>query len=76
MGWMAYEGGGMIKALGVLFILAGFAAGIYEFWLGNLITALVAFLGLLVLGFVMISWGSYSRAQNTPLGRVDDYSGK
>jgi hypothetical protein len=76
MGWMAYEGGGLIEVLGVLLILAGVGGGIYEFSLSNRITALVVFLGLLVLGLVVISWGSYSRRQNTPMGRVDDYNGK
>jgi hypothetical protein len=76
MGWGSYEGAGLIKALGVLVILGGIGVGIYEFSMGNRLTALFLFLVLFVLGIVMVSWGGYSRRQNTPMGRVDDYSGK
>jgi hypothetical protein len=76
MGWGEYELGGMVKVLGVLVILAGIGLAIYEYTLGNRITALVAFLVLLVLGLVMVSWGGFSRKQNTPMGRVEDVRDK
>jgi len=34
---------------------------------------LVVFLVLLVLGASMISRGGYTRKQNTPMGRVEDF---
>ncbi len=76
MGWGDYEAGGLVKALGVLVILAGIGLAIYEFSMGNRVTALVAFVALLVLGLAMFSWGGYSRKQNTPIGRVDDIHGQ
>ena len=68
--------GGLTKVLGVLVVVAGVGLAIYEFSMGNLLTALVAFLVLLVLGLAMVSWGGYSRKQNTPIGRVDDVHGQ
>ncbi len=76
MGWGSFELGGLTKVLGVLVVVAGVGLGIYEFSMGNLLTALVAFLVLLVLGLAMVSWGGYSRKQNTPIGRVDDVHGQ
>ncbi len=67
--------GGLIRVLGVFVILVGIGLAIYEFSMGNRVTALVAFVALLVLGLVMVSWGGYSRKQNTPIGRVDDVRG-
>jgi hypothetical protein len=75
MGWGAYELGGLVKALGALVILAALGLGGYEYYLGNKITALVALVVLLILGLVMYSWGSFSRKQNTPMGRVEDVRG-
>jgi hypothetical protein len=75
MGWVSFEGGGLVKVLGVFVVLVGVGLGIYEFSKGNLVTALVAFVALLVLGLAMFSWGGYSRKQNTPIGRVDDVHG-
>jgi hypothetical protein len=76
MGWGAYELGGLVKGLGVLVILGAIGLGGYEYYLGNKITALVAFVVLLVLGLAMVSWGGFSRKQNTPMGRVEDFRGK
>ena len=75
MGWASFELGGLVRVLGVLVILGGVVLAIYEFWMGNRVTALVAFVVLLILGLAMVSWGSYSRKQNTPIGRVDDVQG-
>ncbi len=76
MGWASFELGGLVRVLGVLVVLGGIVLAIYEFSLGNRTTALVAFVALLVLGLAMVSWGSYYRKQNTPIGRVDDVQGK
>jgi len=76
MGWGEYEGGGLVKVLGVIVILIGVGAGGYEFLLGNRVTALVVFLAFLVLGILMVSGGGYSRKPNTPMGRVEDFSSK
>ena len=75
MGWASFEFGGMVRVLGALVIVGGIGLAIYEFSMGNRVTALVAFVGLLVLGLVMVSWGGYSRKQNTPIGRMDDVRG-
>jgi uncharacterized membrane protein YqjE len=75
MGWASYELGGLLRVLGVFVIVAGIGLAIYEYSMGNRITALVAFVALLVLGLAMVSWGGYSRKQNTPIGRVDDVHG-
>jgi uncharacterized membrane protein YqjE len=75
MGWASFELGGLIKVLGVLVILGGIGLAIYEYSMSNRVTALVAFVALLVLGLVMVSWGGYSRRQNKPIGRVDDVHG-
>ncbi|MFZ0892586.1 MAG: hypothetical protein WB778_09175 [Thermoplasmata archaeon] len=75
MGWVRFELGGLMRVLGVFVVLAGIGLGVYEFYLGNRITALVAFFALLVLGLTMVSWGGYARKQNTPIGRVDDVHG-
>jgi len=75
MGWASFELGGLLRVLGVFVIVVGIGLAIYEFSMGNLVTALAAFVALLVLGLVMVSWGGYSRKQNTPIGRVDDVQG-
>lgn len=75
MGWASFELGGLTRVLGVLVIVVGIGLAIYEFSMGNRVTALVAFAALTVLGLVMVSWGGYSRKQNTPIGRVDDVHG-
>jgi uncharacterized membrane protein len=75
MGWASFELGGLVRVLGVLVILAGIVLAIYEYSKGNMITAVIAFIALLVLGLAMVSWGGYSRKQNTPIGRVDDVQG-
>jgi len=75
MGWASFELGGLVKVLGVFVIVVGVGLGIYEFSMSNRVTALVVFVALLVLGLVMVSHGSYSRKQNTPIGRVDDVRG-
>jgi hypothetical protein len=67
--------GGMMKVLGVLIIAAGIVLAIYEFSMGNMWTAVAAFVGLLIFGLLMMSWGGYARKQNTPIGRVDDVHG-
>jgi uncharacterized membrane protein YqjE len=72
MGWASFELGGMVRVLGVLSILGGVVLAIYEFSMGNRVTALVAFVALLVIGLATFSWGGYSRKQNTPIGRMDD----
>jgi membrane-bound ClpP family serine protease len=75
MGWGSFELGGLMKVLGVLVIIVGIGLAFYEYTMGNMVTALVAFVALLILGLVMVSWGGYSRKQNTPIGRVDDVQG-
>ncbi len=75
MGWVRFELGGLMRVLGVLVIIGGIVLAIYEFSLDNRVTAAVAFIALLVLGLTMVSWGGYSRKQNTPIGRVDDVHG-
>jgi hypothetical protein len=77
MGWMAYEEGGLLKALGILVILVGIGLAGYELWLSqsNWMLAAVIFIVLLILGGVMVSWGGYSRRQNKPMGRVEDFQG-
>jgi hypothetical protein len=76
MGWAEYELGGLVKVLGALVILAGIGLAVYEYSLDNKITALVVFLVLLVIGLAMVSWGGFSRKQNTPMGRVEDVRDK
>jgi hypothetical protein len=74
MGWGSFAFGGMVRVLGVLFVLGGVGIGFYEFLKGNTVTALIAFVGLVILGLFLISWGGYSRKQNTPIGREDVHS--
>jgi hypothetical protein len=78
MGYEAYEAGGLMKVLGVFVILIGVGGAGYLLYLSRTywLFASVLFLVFLVLGAVMISRGSYTRKQNTPIGRVDDYHGK
>jgi hypothetical protein len=71
MGYGSFALGGLVRVLGVLLVLGAVGIGFYEFLQGNMITALVAFIGLLVIGLFLISWGGYSRKQNTPIGRED-----
>jgi uncharacterized membrane protein YqjE len=75
MGWAEFELAGLAKVLGALAIIVGIGLAIYELSLNNMLTAVALLLVFLVLGLVMISWGSYSRKQNTPMGRVEDTSG-
>ncbi len=74
MGWGAYEEGGLVKVLGAFLILVGIGVAGYEIWLSrsNWIIALVAFIVFLLVGAALVSWGGYSRRQNTPMGRVED----
>jgi membrane protein implicated in regulation of membrane protease activity len=74
MGYEAYEGGGLMKVLGALLILIGIGLAGYLVYLSRSYWefALVAFVVLLILGAVLYSRGSYTRKQNTPIGRVDD----
>jgi membrane protein implicated in regulation of membrane protease activity len=74
MGWGKYEEGGLIKVLGAFFIVIGVGLAVYVLWLSrsNWVIASVLFLVFLILGAVMISWGGYSRKQNTPMGRIED----
>lgn len=76
MGWASFELGGLLRVLGAFVIVVGIGLAIYEFSMSNRLTALVAFVALLVLGLLMVSWGGYSRKQNTPIGRVDDVHGQ
>jgi hypothetical protein len=76
MGWGEYELGGLVKGLGVLVILAGLGLGGYELYLGNKITAVVLLVVLVIIGLAMVSWGGFSRRQNTPMGRVEDVRDK
>jgi membrane protein implicated in regulation of membrane protease activity len=75
MGYAAYEGGGMMKVLGGLFIVigAGLAGYLLYLSLTYWVFALAAFLVLLVLGASLVSRGSYTRKQNRPMGRVEDF---
>jgi hypothetical protein len=76
MGWGEYEMGGLAKAFGVLLILVGIGSALYEYSMGNKLTAVALFVIFLVLGVVIASWGGYSRKQNTPIGRVEDSQDK
>jgi uncharacterized membrane protein len=78
MGYAAYEGGGLMKVLGGLVILIGLGLAVYLVYLSRSywVFALVLFLVFLVLGAVMISRGGYTRKQNTPMGRVEDFRSK
>ena len=75
MGYAAYEGGGLMKVLGGFLILVGIGAAGYALYLSRSywVFALILFLVLLVLGASMVSKGSYTRKQNTPMGRVEDF---
>jgi hypothetical protein len=75
MGYAAYEGGGLMKVLGGFLILVGIGLAGYMLYLSRSywIIAVVLFLVLLVLGSSLISRGSYTRKQNTPMGRVEDF---
>jgi len=78
MGYGAYEGGGLLKVLGGFVILVGLGLAGYLLYL-NLsywVFAAVVFLIFLVLGAVMVSKGGYTRRQNRPMGRVEDFSSK
>jgi hypothetical protein len=72
MGWGEFELGGLAKGLGALFILVGVGLGAYELYLGDRVLAVGLLLVFLILGVVMVSWGGYTRKQNTPMGRVED----
>ncbi|MCI4355877.1 MAG: hypothetical protein L3K18_01870 [Thermoplasmata archaeon] len=74
MGYGEYEWGGLLKVLGGFAVLVGIGAAGYLLYLsrGYWVIALVLFLVFLVLGAMMISKGSYTRKQNTPIGRVED----
>lgn len=73
MGYGAYEGGGLMKVLGVVVILIGIGLAVYLVYLSRSywVIALVLFLVFLVLGAVMVSRGGYARKQNTPRGREE-----
>jgi len=75
MGYAAYEGGGLLKVLGGFVILVGMGSAGYLLYLSRSywVFALILFLVFLVLGASMVSKGSYTRKQNTPMGRVEDF---
>jgi preprotein translocase subunit SecG len=78
MGYAAYEGGGLMKVLGGFLIVIGIGSAGYVLYLSRSywVIALVLFLVFLILGASMISRGSYTRKQNTPMGRVEDFRSK
>jgi type IV secretory pathway VirB2 component (pilin) len=61
--------------LGGFVILVGMGLAGFMLYLSRnyWVVALVVFLVFLVLGASMISRGSYTRKQNTPMGRVEDF---
>ena len=75
MGYAAYEGGGLLMVLGGFVILVGLGLAGYliflsrAYWLFGLAVLLI----FLILGAVMVSRGGYTRKQNTPIGRVEDF---
>jgi membrane protein implicated in regulation of membrane protease activity len=73
MGYLAYEGGGLMKVLGAFVIVIGIGLAGYLVYLNRSewVIAVVLFLVFLVLGAVMVSRGSYARKQNTPKGREE-----
>jgi hypothetical protein len=75
MGYAAYEGGGLMKVLGGFLILVGLGAAGYLVYLsrGYWVFALIVFIVFLILGASLISRGGYTRKQNTPMGRVEDF---
>ncbi len=77
MGYAEYEWGGLMKVLGGFVILVGMGLAGYLLYLSRTywIVALVVFVVFLILGASMVSRGGYTRKQNTPMGRVDDYRG-
>jgi hypothetical protein len=78
MGYAAYEAGGLEKVLGGFVILIGIGLAGYMLYLSRSywVIALVLFLVLLVIGASMVSRGGYTRKQNTPMGRVEDFGSK
>jgi hypothetical protein len=78
MGYGEYVEGGLMKVLGGFVILVGIGLAGYLLYLsrGYWVIAVAAFLVFLVLGAMMISRGSYTRKQNTPMGRVEDVTDK
>lgn len=78
MGYAEYEWGGLMKVLGGLLILVGIGSAGYVLYesRSSWLIAVVIFLVLLVLGAILVSRGSYARKQNTPIGRVEDTTGK
>jgi len=75
MGYAAYEWGGLLKVLGALVILIGIGLAGYLLYLsrGYWVISLVVFVVFLILGAGMMSKGSYTRKQNAPMGRVEDF---
>jgi ABC-type siderophore export system fused ATPase/permease subunit len=67
-----------MKVLGGFVILVGIGLAVYLVYLSRSywVIALVLFLVLLVLGGVLVSRGGYTRKQNTPMGRVEDFRSK
>jgi hypothetical protein len=74
MGYAAYEGGGLMKVLGGFVILIGVGLAGYMLYLSlsYWVIATILFIVFLVLGAMMVSRGSYTRKQNTPMGRFED----
>jgi hypothetical protein len=77
MGYAAYEGGGLLKVLGVLVIVVGIGLAGYLLYLSRSYweIALVLFVVFSILGASMVSRGGYTRRQNAPMGRVEDFRG-
>jgi hypothetical membrane protein len=75
MGYAAYEGGGLLQVLGGFLILVGIGSAGYVLYLNRSywVFAVALFLVFMVIGASMVSRGSYTRKQNTPMGRVEDF---
>ncbi|MCI4332390.1 MAG: phage holin family protein [Thermoplasmata archaeon] len=78
MGYGEYEWGGLMKVLGGFVILVGIGLAGYVLYLNrnSWLIALVLFVVFLILGAMLVSKGSYTRKQNTPVGRVEGTTDK
>jgi hypothetical protein len=77
MGYGEYELGGLMKVLGGFIILVGMGLAGYLLYLSRSywVIALVLLIVFLILGASLLSRGGYTRKQNAPLGRVEDFRG-
>lgn len=75
MGWGKYVLGGIARALGIVIVVLALVLLLYALVVGQVWMDVGAVV-LIIVGGLFWSWGSYTRRQNTPMGRYQVVPGK